>query len=154
MIAERKRGVAAHRKAEPSGQCDGRRKATPLRKNLENAVSSPTHERDYRLTNGTRIGRYCTGSRDDPLKTGRRPLGSNKRVGRAHICRGLRIGGEQGGDALPLLDIEEPIAIGGKVEVVEYPELGMEAIWRIEVVDFPAFIVIDDKGNDFFAGLA
>ncbi|MBV8333973.1 MAG: fumarate hydratase C-terminal domain-containing protein, partial [Alphaproteobacteria bacterium] len=40
-----------------------------------------------------------------------------------------------------------------KVEVVEYPELGMEAIWRIEVVDFPAFIVIDDKGNDFFAQL-
>ncbi|MCC7016828.1 MAG: fumarate hydratase [Rhodospirillales bacterium] len=38
-----------------------------------------------------------------------------------------------------------------KVEVVEYPELGMEAIWRIEVVDFPAFIVIDNKGNDFFA---
>jgi len=38
-----------------------------------------------------------------------------------------------------------------KVEVVEYPELGMEAVWRIEVVDFPAFIVIDDKGNDFFA---
>jgi fumarate hydratase, class I len=40
-----------------------------------------------------------------------------------------------------------------KVEMVEYPELGMEAIWRIEVVDFPAFIVIDDKGNDFFATL-
>jgi fumarate hydratase, class I len=40
-----------------------------------------------------------------------------------------------------------------KVEVVEYPELGMEAIWRIEVVDFPAFIVIDDKGNDFFKEL-
>ena len=38
-----------------------------------------------------------------------------------------------------------------KIEVIEYPELGMEAIWRIEVVDFPAFIVIDDKGNDFFA---
>jgi fumarate hydratase class I len=38
-----------------------------------------------------------------------------------------------------------------QVEVQEYPELGMEAIWRIEVVDFPAFIVIDDKGNDFFA---
>jgi len=37
-----------------------------------------------------------------------------------------------------------------KVEVIEYPELGMEAIWRIEVVDFPAFIVIDDKGTDFF----
>ena len=40
-----------------------------------------------------------------------------------------------------------------KVEVIEYPELGMEAIWRIEVVDFPAFIVVDDKGNDFFAKL-
>ena len=40
-----------------------------------------------------------------------------------------------------------------KVELIEYPELGMEAIWRIEVVDFPAFIVVDDKGNDFFAAL-
>jgi fumarate hydratase class I len=40
-----------------------------------------------------------------------------------------------------------------KVETVEYPELGMEAIWRIDVVDFPAFIVIDDKGNDFFKEL-
>jgi fumarate hydratase, class I len=38
-----------------------------------------------------------------------------------------------------------------KVEVLEYPELGMEAVYRIEVVDFPAFILIDDKGNDFFA---
>ena len=37
-----------------------------------------------------------------------------------------------------------------KVEVLEYPELGMEAVWRIEVEDFPAFIVIDDKGNDFY----
>ena len=40
-----------------------------------------------------------------------------------------------------------------KVEVVEYPELGMEAVWRIEVENFPAFIVIDDKGNDFFKEL-
>ncbi len=40
-----------------------------------------------------------------------------------------------------------------KVEVLEYPELGMEAIWKIEVVDFPAFILVDDKGNDFFAQL-
>ena len=40
-----------------------------------------------------------------------------------------------------------------RVEVVEYEELGMEAIWRIEVRDFPAFIVVDDKGNDFFADL-
>ncbi len=38
-----------------------------------------------------------------------------------------------------------------KVEVLEYPELGMEAVWRIEVRDFPAFMVVDDKGNDFFA---
>jgi fumarate hydratase class I len=38
-----------------------------------------------------------------------------------------------------------------KVEVLEYPELGMEAVWRIEVEDFPAFIVVDDKDNDFFA---
>jgi fumarate hydratase class I len=40
-----------------------------------------------------------------------------------------------------------------KMEVLEYPELGMEAIYRIEVEDFPAFILVDDKGNDFFAGL-
>jgi fumarate hydratase class I len=40
-----------------------------------------------------------------------------------------------------------------KVELLEYPELGMEAIWRIEVRDFPAFVVIDDKGNDFFKEL-
>ena len=40
-----------------------------------------------------------------------------------------------------------------KVEVVEYEELGMEAIWRIEVENFPAFIVVDDKGNDFFSQL-
>lgn len=38
-----------------------------------------------------------------------------------------------------------------KVEALEYPELGMEAVWKIEVEDFPAFIVVDDKGNDFFA---
>ncbi len=37
-----------------------------------------------------------------------------------------------------------------KVETLEYPELGMEAVWRIEVEDFPAFVVVDDKGNDFF----
>ncbi|HEY2491128.1 MAG TPA: fumarate hydratase [Streptosporangiaceae bacterium] len=39
------------------------------------------------------------------------------------------------------------------MEVLEYPELGMEAVWRIEVRDFPAFIIVDDKGNDFFADL-
>ena len=40
-----------------------------------------------------------------------------------------------------------------KVECIDYPELGMEAVWQIEVVDFPAFILVDDKGNDFFADL-
>lgn len=40
-----------------------------------------------------------------------------------------------------------------KVELVEYPELGMEAVWKIDVVDFPAFILVDDKGNDFFKQL-
>jgi fumarate hydratase class I len=38
-----------------------------------------------------------------------------------------------------------------KIEVLDFPELGMEAVWRIEVEDFPAFVVVDDKGNDFFA---
>ena len=37
-----------------------------------------------------------------------------------------------------------------KIEVIEFPELGMEAIWKIEVDKFPAFIVIDNKGNDFY----
>jgi fumarate hydratase class I len=40
-----------------------------------------------------------------------------------------------------------------KVEVLEFPELGMEAIWKIKVENFPAFIIIDDKGNDFFADI-
>ena len=40
-----------------------------------------------------------------------------------------------------------------RVDCIEYQELGMEAVWRIEVRDFPAFIVVDDKGNDFFRAL-
>ena len=40
-----------------------------------------------------------------------------------------------------------------KVECIDYPELGMEAVWRIEVEDFPAFILVDDKGNDFYSAL-
>jgi fumarate hydratase, class I len=40
-----------------------------------------------------------------------------------------------------------------RMEVLEYPELGMEAVWRIEVRDFPAFVIVDDKGNDFFADI-
>jgi fumarate hydratase class I len=38
-----------------------------------------------------------------------------------------------------------------RVEVLEFPELGMEAVWKIEVENFPAFVVVDDKGNDFFS---
>jgi fumarate hydratase, class I len=41
-----------------------------------------------------------------------------------------------------------------KVDVLEYPELGMEAVWKIEVRDFPAFVVVDDKGNDFFESVS
>ena len=41
-----------------------------------------------------------------------------------------------------------------KVEVLDFEELGMEAVWKIEVEDFPAFIVVDDKGNDFFTDTA
>ena len=41
-----------------------------------------------------------------------------------------------------------------KMELIEYPELGMEAVYQIEVQDFPAFILVDDKGNDFFKSLA
>ncbi len=40
-----------------------------------------------------------------------------------------------------------------KVECLEYPELGMEAVWKIQVKDFPAVMLVDDKGNDFFKGL-
>ena len=39
------------------------------------------------------------------------------------------------------------------IECVEYPELGMEAVWKIDVENFPAFILVDDKGNDFFQKL-
>ncbi|MGE5717816.1 MAG: fumarate hydratase [Acidobacteriota bacterium] len=57
--------------------------------------------------------------------------------------------GSPGGPAALLAD--ENIR---KVEVVEFPELGMEAVWAIDVVDFPAFILVDDKGNDFYQKLA
>jgi len=40
-----------------------------------------------------------------------------------------------------------------KVECIDFPELGMEAVWKIDVVDFPAFILVDDKGTDFFKKL-
>lgn len=58
---------------------------------------------------------------------------------------GFHLGGLGGGAAI----LAEKVI--KKVEVVEFEELGMEAIWKIEVVDFPAFIMVDDKGNDFFA---
>src|SRR5947209_15957512 len=65
MIAERKRGVAAHRKAEPTGECNGRRKASPFRGNLEKAAAPPGRERDYVAADRVRFRRYRTGSRDD-----------------------------------------------------------------------------------------
>ena len=40
------------------------------------------------------------------------------------------------------------------MELIEYPELGMEAVYKIEVEDFPAFILVDDKGNDFFKAIS
>jgi fumarate hydratase class I len=56
--------------------------------------------------------------------------------------------GSPGGPAAVLA--EENIK---KVEVLDFPELGMEAVWKIEVENFPAFILVDDKGNDFFKKL-
>ncbi|MEL2282514.1 fumarate hydratase C-terminal domain-containing protein, partial [Klebsiella pneumoniae] len=53
--------------------------------------------------------------------------------------------GSIGGPAAELVQQSNKI-----IECVGYPELGMEAIWKIEVEDFPAFILVDDKGNDFF----
>jgi tartrate dehydratase beta subunit/fumarate hydratase class I family protein len=44
---------------------------------------------------------------------------------------------------------QEHVSVAQNVEVLEYPKLGMEAVWKIEVEDFPAFILVDDKGNDF-----
>jgi hypothetical protein len=83
---------------------------------LEKAAASPRRERDYLATYGLCVRRYRTGSRDDPLETDGRLFGIGKRLGRPHVCCRLRICCEQGGDALPLLDIEKPIGIGGKVE--------------------------------------
>src|SRR5690242_19465706 len=115
-IAECKRGVASHRKAEPAGQCNGRRQASPLCRNLEEAAASPRREWDYLAAYGIRVRPYRNGSRDDPLETDARPFGAGYSLGCPHICRGLRICGEQRGDAFLLLDIEEPIGIRGKVE--------------------------------------
>jgi fumarate hydratase class I len=56
--------------------------------------------------------------------------------------------GSPGGPAAVLA--EENIR---KVECIDFPELGMEAVWKIDVVDFPAFVLVDDKGNDFFEKL-
>src|ERR1700751_6120941 len=79
-LAERKRGVAAHRKAEPASQCDGRRKASPLCRNLEKAAALARRERDYLPADGAGVRRYRTGTRDKPLETGGGPLGSSKRA--------------------------------------------------------------------------
>ena len=59
--------------------------------------------------------------------------------------------GAPAGGTVTLEIMRQGNTLAKKVEVVEYEELGMEAVWKIEVEDFPAFIVVDDKGNDFFA---
>ena len=65
------------------------------------------------------------------------------------------VGRPDGGRGHPPIEYEPAARLAQdcikKVEVLEYPELGMEAVWKIEVEDFPAFIVVDDKGNDFFS---
>jgi tartrate dehydratase beta subunit/fumarate hydratase class I family protein len=85
-----------------------------------------------------RISRRSDAGKGQPLAGGGRCLQEARRLLLASI----------GGAAVNLAEhcIE--------VEALEYPELGMEAIWRIEVEKFPAFIVIDDKGNDFYADIA
>ena len=50
------------------------------------------------------------------------------------------------------MELQQKLALDSikKIKVLEFPELGMEAVWEIEVEKFPAFIIIDDKGNDFY----
>ena len=54
-----------------------------------------------------------------------------------------------------LVDLEQSLAANNikDVKCIDYPELGMEAIWKIKVENFPAFLIIDDKGNDFYSNL-
>src|SRR6185437_15805837 len=87
-----------------------------------------------------------------PARSGRPPRGAWTPTSSSSMPRAAHGGfylGSIGGPAARLA--QDCIR---KVEVLEYEELGMEAIWRIEVVDFPAFVVVDDKGNDFFADVS
>src|SRR5690349_19652508 len=94
MITERKRCTASHCKAEPARQCDGRRKTSPLRNTLKKPA--PWREWDHLTVYRFSVGQYCTGARDDPLKTAERPFGAGKRMGSPDVCRRFRICCEQG----------------------------------------------------------
>src|SRR5271165_1788677 len=115
-LTERSRRVAPHGKAEPARQGDSRRNASPFGKGLDNAAAPPPGERNDTSGHGIRVRRYRTGSRDDLPKTSRRRFGFNKRAGRLHIRRSLRIRGKQTRDPILLLGIEQPIGKGGQVE--------------------------------------
>ena len=78
---------------------------------------------------------------------------ASEEKGRVHIYDSLEIN-----EAINIYSIKRNAALIVKdcithVELIEYPELGMEAIYMITVKDFPAFIIVDDKGNDFFEKL-
>jgi fumarate hydratase class I len=88
-----------------------------------------------RLDNGLPLPDYLKGNRSKAVKDACRAHG------------GFYLGSVGGAAARLAQDCIR------KVEVLEFPELGMEAVWRIEVENFPAFIVMDDKGNDFYDGL-
>ena len=139
-----------------------------LRERLEPGRGCPTISRTIRSTTPDRRRRrqgYASGA-FGPTTAGR----MDSYVDQFQAAGGSMITVAKGNRSAPVRDACKKhggfylASIGGaaanlaeycikKVEVLEYPELGMEAIWRIEVEDFPAFIVIDDKGNDFFKEL-
>ena len=89
-----------------------------------------------------------------PIEPGQTALEAGYGVGVVSLCVAARVAGVHitGVEIASRYSIlaEENIK---KVECIDYPELGMEAVWQIEVENFPAFILVDDKGNDFFKGL-
>ena len=137
-----------------------------IKERLDAGEAMPQYLRDHcvyyagpaKTPDGLRVGlvRPDDGRPDGQLRRrvpGRRRLDGDARQGQPLASRSPTPASQHGGFYLG--------SIGGpaarlaldnikNVEVLEYPELGMEAVWKIDVVDFPAFIVVDDKGNDFF----
>ncbi|HTH98149.1 MAG TPA: fumarate hydratase [Stellaceae bacterium] len=91
---------------------------------------------DFLLSRGSSLVMLAKGNRSNQVKQACKDYG------------GFYLGSIGGAAARLALDSIK------KVEVLDYPELGMEAVWRIEVQGFPAFVITDDKGNDFFANVA